>query len=169
MTASARQTIVRRAAKKETTIKPHHIAPKQKPANDRQRLFTRYLIAILVDLVVLNLFAEYSTSVLIPSYGASILAAVLLQLLLQATLTLEHRVGDWFAGRDGKLWLVIRVLFTWVILFGSKFIMLGVINFLLGDAVQFLGALHGAATLIAIIIAMLAAEGLVFWVYRRLG
>ncbi|MGD8533014.1 MAG: hypothetical protein PVG80_06650, partial [Gammaproteobacteria bacterium] len=45
----------------------------------RQRLFNRYFTAILIDLVVLNLFVEYSEHVRIDSFTISLLAAFLLQ------------------------------------------------------------------------------------------
>ena len=76
-------------AREKPTIKPihHAVAASSHTASGRQRLFSRYAIAILVDLVVLNLFAEYSSRVTIDTFTTSLLAAILLQLLLQATLS----------------------------------------------------------------------------------
>ena len=50
------------------------------PSN-RQRYFVRYLTAILIDLLVLNLFAEYWQHVAVSSFTVSLLVAALLQLL----------------------------------------------------------------------------------------
>jgi hypothetical protein len=122
-----------------------------------------------MDLVVLNLFAEYWERVSIDGFSTSLIAAVLLQLLLQITLVLEHRIGTWFARRDGALWSAARLFSAWLILFGSKFVMLGAIDRVLGDAVHFAGPMHGVAAFIAVIVAMLAAEELVVRVYRRLA
>jgi hypothetical protein len=44
----------------------------------RQRLFIRYFTAILIDLVVLNLFAEYSSKLFIDTFTTSLLAAIVL-------------------------------------------------------------------------------------------
>ena len=134
----------------------------------RQRLFTRYAIAILVDLVVLSLFAQYWSKVSIASFSTSLLAAIVLQLLLQATLSLEHWVAGKFAGREGALWTAARVLSAWLILFGSKFVMLGAVDRIFGDAVEFSGPLHGVVALIAVLLAMIAAEELFVRIYRRL-
>ena len=38
---------------------------------DRQRLFVRYFVGFLIDLVVLNLFAEYSEKVVIDTFTTS--------------------------------------------------------------------------------------------------
>jgi hypothetical protein len=151
-------------------MKPHHhvaAASAQTPST-RQRLFSRYVIAILVDLVVLNLLAEYWSRVTVDAFSTSLVAAILLQLLLQATLILEHRVAALFARRSGAGWTFLRFFSAWLILFGSKFVMLGVIDRVLGDSLSFGGPMHGVIAFIGVIVAMLASEELVMRVYRRL-
>ena len=44
--------------------------------SDRQRMFMRYFTAVLIDLVVLNLFVEYSDKVFVDSFTTSLLAAL---------------------------------------------------------------------------------------------
>lgn len=138
------------------------------PSNP-QRLFVRYILAILIDLTVLNLFDEYWAFVSIMSFTVSILAAILLQVLLKATLAIEHRLAAFFRARPGVMSTVLRYLSAWLILFGSKFLMLGAIFLAFGDEVQFSGPMHGVAAFIAVVIAMLAAEELVVRFYRRLA
>jgi hypothetical protein len=134
-----------------------------------QRLFVRYLMATLIDLTVLNLFDEYWQHVTVDSFTISILAAVLLQLLLKATLALEHRVASYFNARSGAMARFLRLFTAWLILFGSKFIMLGAIDFVFGDDVAFTGPLHGVIAFITVVVVMLAAEELVTRFYRRLA
>lgn len=50
--------------------------------SNRQRLFIRYTLAVLVDLTVLNLFNEYWDFVYFEYFTISLLTAVLLQFLL---------------------------------------------------------------------------------------
>jgi len=121
-----------------------------------------------VDLVVLNLFAEYWAKVSIDGFSTSLVVAVLLQLLLQATLAVEHRVAVWFDGRKGTLWKSARIFSAWFILFGSKFIMLGVLDRVLGTKVEFIGALHGVVAFIVVIAGMLIAEVALVKVFRAL-
>ncbi|WOJ93619.1 hypothetical protein R0135_00280 [Congregibacter variabilis] len=132
-------------------------------------MLTRYLIALLADLIVINLFAEFWSRVSIDGFSTSLIAAVLLQLLLQATLALEHRVGGWFDQRSGNLWRFLRYFSAWFILFGSKFVMLGAVDRVLGDSIHFGGAMHGVLAFIAVVAGMLIAEELVTRVYRRLA
>lgn len=151
-------------------MKTHsHIAAASAEApNTRQRLFTRYLMSILVDLVVLNLVAEYWARVTVDSFSTSLIVALLLQLLLQLTFALEHRVGSFFRGKKGAAWTTARFASAWVVLFISKLIMLGVLDRLLGDAIHFAGPMHGAGAFILLVVAMLGAEELTTRIYRAL-
>lgn len=133
-----------------------------------QRLFNRYLTATLIDLVVLNLFVEHWAHVSIDSFTISILAAVMLQLLLKATLAFEHRVASFFNSKSGGLAKFLRFFCAWLILFGSKFLMLGAIDVTFGERVAFTGPLHGVAAFIVVVVAMLAVEEGVLRFYRSL-
>ena len=134
-----------------------------------QALFVRYVLAVLIDLVVLNLFDEYADNVQIDSFTISLLAAVLLQILLKLTLLLEHRIATWFKTKPGRIWTVTRFLTAWLILFGSKFVFLEAINIAFGDRVQFFGMLHGVVTLIVVLLVMILAEEAVARTYRWLA
>ncbi len=152
-------------------MKLHHHVSRQPftPPSERQRLFLRYLVSILIDLVVLNLCAEYWQHVQMSSFSVTLVAAVLLQLLLQGTLIVEHRIAAWFVGRSGLLWGFLRILSTWLVLFLSKFVMLWAIDLALGDAFVFGGPLHGVVTFIAVIVAMVAAEEFIDRIVLRLA
>lgn len=140
----------------------------QTPSN-RQRLFVRYFTAILIDLTVLNLFAEYSELVVIDSFTISLLAALLLQVLLRLTIALEHRVAAYYSAKPGAFARFMRFFTAWLILFGSKFAILEALSFAFGDAVRFGGPLHGLVILIVVIVTMLVAEEAIVQLYRRLG
>ena len=68
----------------------------------RQRIFMRYFTAILIDLVVINLFAEHWHMVALSSFSVSLAVALLLQVLLTITLKIEHRVAAYFNAKEGK-------------------------------------------------------------------
>jgi len=137
--------------------------------NNSQRLFVRYLVAVLIDLAVLNLFDEFWELVTVEPFSVSVLAAILLQVLLKATLVLEHRVAGYFNKKSGGFARFMRFFTAWLILFGSKFVMLGAIDFAFGDDVLFTGPLHGVVAFIVVVMVMLAAEEVAVRIYRRLG
>lgn len=140
----------------------------QTPSNN-QRLFVRYFIAILIDLVVLNLFMEYTSIVVIESFTISLLVALVLQILLKLTMHIEHQVALYFNSKTGGFAKFMRFFCAWLVLFGSKFVILEAIAFVFGDEVFFGGPLHGLAILIAIIVVMLVAEEAIVRFYRRLA
>src|SRR5262245_31944812 len=88
------------------------------PPLDRQRLFVPYFVGILIDLVVLNLFAEYSTKVVVANFTTSLLAAIVLQVLLQGTIAVEHKVMHWFTGKTGGAMTFLKYFCAWLVLFG---------------------------------------------------
>ena len=135
----------------------------------RQQLFFKYTFFVLIDLTVLNLFSEYWDHVSINVFSISLLAALLLQVLLQATITIEHRVARFFEGRPGLRARILRALSTWAILFGSKLAILEAINISFGDSVLFGGPVHGVIAFIIVVIAIIIAEQLMSWMYRSLA
>ena len=137
--------------------------------SDRQRLFLRYYTGVLIDLVVLNLFDEYSDRVYVSSFTISLLAAILLQALLKLTIAVEHRVGGYFKARTGGLMTFLRFFCAWLVLFLSKFVILEALSFAFGDSVRFEGLFHGLLTLIIVVVVMLVAEELMVRLFRRLA
>ena len=113
-------------------------ASAETPSN-KQRMFLRYYTGFLMDLVVLNLFAEYSSKVDVDTFTTSLWAALVLQVLLKVTIIFEHKVLDWFKAKTGALMTFLKYFCAWLILFGSKFVILEALAQLFGDKVKFLG------------------------------
>ena len=134
----------------------------------RQRAFMRYLTATLVDLVVLGLFAEYWEHVSADSFTIILLAAVLLQVLLKLTIVVEHQVAAFFNARPGGFNKFMRYFMAWVVLFGSKFVILEALVLAFGDRLRFGGPFHGVVALIVVVVVMLVVEVALVKVYRSL-
>ena len=135
----------------------------------KQRLFIRYFTAVLIDLVVLNLYAEHWHLVALSSFTVSLAVAVLLQILLTLTLKIEHRVAEFFNAKKGPTARFLRFFSAWLILFVSKLVILGLIDFAFGDSIQFLGHLHGVISFIVVVVTMLIAEEAAVRLHQRLG
>jgi len=144
------------------------VALTETPTNT-QRLFVRYQMAALIDLTVLNLFDEYWRYVIVDSFTVSIFAAVLLQVLLKVALALEHRVACYFGAQPGSAAKFLRFFVAWLILFGSKFVMLGAIDFAFGEDIEFNGPLDGLVAFFVVVMVMLAVEEFMVRLYRWLA
>lgn len=134
-----------------------------------QRVFIRYFTATLVDLVVLGLFVEYWKHVVADSFTVILLAAVLLQVLLKLTIVLEHRVAAFFNARPGGFNKFMRFFTAWLILFGSKFVILEALVLAFGDRLRFGGPFHGIVALIVVVVTMLVVEAVIVKFYRRMA
>jgi hypothetical protein len=129
--------------------------------NQRQRLFLIFTLFVLADLTVINLFDEYASSYFhISSFTASIVMAVILQILLVITIKIEHKIADFFKSKEGVINLILRILVTWALLFGSKIIMMKIVDLILGNKIEYYGPYHGLGAFILIIIGMIIAENL---------
>jgi len=135
----------------------------------KQRAFLRYFTATLVDLVVLGLFAEYWDWVSASSFTIMLIAAVLLQILLKVTIVIEHKVAAYYNARPGGFNKFLRFFMAWVVLFGSKFVILEALALALGDRLKFSGPFHGIVALIVVVVVMLVVEALLVKLYRRLA
>ena len=138
--------------------------------SSRQRAFMRYFTATLVDLVVLGLCAEYFPDyVFADSFTIMVLAAVVLQVLLKFTIVVEHKVADFFNARPGGFNRFMRFFGAWVVLFGSKFVILEALVLAFGDRIGFGGPFHGIVALIAVVVVMLVLEALLVKLYRGMS
>lgn len=137
--------------------------------SNKQKLFLSYFTAILIDLVILNLFAEFWHRVTVESFSVSLFAAAILQVLLKITLAIEHHSAKYFNAKVGAWARVMRYVGAWMILFTSKFIILWVIDFAFDDKITFGGPLHGVGTLIIVLVAMVLIERAILSFYEWLA
>ncbi len=137
------------------------------PPSNSQRTFLRYYSGTLIDLVVLGLFDEFSDKVWVHSFSVALLAAIVLQALLKLTIAIEHKVLGYVKG--GGWMTAVRLFVAWIILFGSKFVILEALSFAFGNDVRFEGMFHGLVWLIIVVVVMLVAEEAVVRFYRRLA
>jgi hypothetical protein len=132
----------------------------------RQLLFIGVVTNVLVNIVVLNLFVECFDKVIIDHFTISVFTAVLLTVLLWLITRIEERVHHYFFDEhEGTGSRILGVTAIWVILFGSKFLILEVVDWVFGEHVE-LGKL---IEVILIVVAMLVANGMMQSIFRRLG
>jgi cell division protein FtsL len=131
----------------------------------QQSLFISWATAVLLNIVVLGLFVEYSDSIVIDSFTIAIFAAVVLKALVDVTLGLEHRARNFFRRRGGTVNRVLGIVTAMAILFSSKFVILEVIDIIFKDDVE----IDGFIPLVLLIITMIVAERVVQVVYERLS
>ena len=114
------------------------------------------VVDVFVYVVVLNIAAEYFPQIVTESFTVSILTAIMLKVVLEAVLRVKKRAKGRLDRASGALGKVVGGLSLWVVLAGSKFVVLQVEDLLFGDRVE-LGGFFAVTGLI--IVLMLAREG----------
>lgn len=141
-----------------------------KSFNQRQLYFLKYTLIVLIDLVVLGLFNQYWDLVFIETFTIAMLTAMLLQLLMQVAIKVEHIAADYFfGGKIGTRVTVMRGVSAWAIIFVSKLVILEAISLSFGDSVVFSGPIHGLVSFLTVVIVIILAEQGVMWIYRSLA
>ena len=133
--------------------------------NRSQRIYVSWLVDILVYIVVLNLYVEYSEAKVIDSFTVSVLTAMLLKLLLVLITAAKYSVWGWAKSKEGRGYKVVGALGVWAILFLSKFVILEAVVLVFGDSVE----LGSFIDVMLLAVGLMAARELVHRIFARLG
>ena len=140
----------------------------QRIVNNSQMLFLVYIICILVDMTILNIYAEFSHSVYVESFSITIFIAIFLQLFIVLTKQVEHKLSKFFGDKKNYLTKIKYFLSLWALLFLSKVLMLHGANLIFGDKINFYGMFDGLLAFIILIFSFLLGEYLLTHIYRLL-
>jgi hypothetical protein len=136
--------------------------------NNSQRLFLVYIICILVDMTILNIYAEFTHSVYVESFSITIFIAIFLQLFIVLTKQAEHKLSNFFGDKKSYLTKIKYFFAFWALLFFSKLLMLHGANLIFGDKLNFYGMFDGLLAFIILIFSFLLGEYLLTKIYRAL-
>ena len=136
--------------------------------NNSQRLFLVYIICILVDMTILNIYAEFTHSVYVESFSITIFIAIFLQLFIVLTRHTEHKISNFFGDKKSLLKKIKYFLSLWALLFFSKVFMLQGANLIFGEKINFYGMFDGLLAFIILILSFLLGEYLLTKIYHSL-
>ena len=151
-----------------TTEKKKYPRDGERVVNNSQRLFLVYIICIFVDMMILNLYAEFTHSVYVESFSITIFIAIFLQLFIALTKQVEHKLSIFFSEKKGHLSKIKYFFALWALVFFSKVLMLHGANLIFGDKINFYGVFNGLLAFIILILSFLLGEYLLIKVYRAL-
>ena len=138
--------------------------PAADPVQDDAERLEPHLAAAVVDVfvyvVVLNLFVEYLPKVISETCTLSLLTAVLLKVILEIVVAAKNRVKARFRQASTPAGKAAAAALLWVVLFGSKFLVLEAVALVFGDRVR----LGGFFSVTLLIVALLLSR----WAVRRL-
>ena len=109
------------------------------------------VVDVFVYVVVLNLFVEYLPQVLSETFTLSLLTAVLLKVVLEVVVAAKNRVKARFREASTPIGKVVAAFLLWVVLFGSKFLVLEAVALVFGERVS-LGGFFSVTLLILVLL-----------------
>ncbi len=133
--------------------------------SQKQQLFMDMILGILVYAVVLGFFNDYTNILSTKSYSTTFLVAVVMQLLTYGTLKLKSYAVDKLKNNDMFNNKAFIGFIIWLIMFFSKFVFLGVIDFIFGSYVQ----ISGFIGILIIIISVVIFTKLINIIYEKLA
>jgi len=133
--------------------------------NPKQKIFLDMILGILVYAVVLGFFEDYTNILNTWSYSITFFVAIVMQILTYITFWLKFQVVKTFKGKKGKKYLAALIFGVWVIMFFSKFVFLGVIDFIFGNSVE----ISGFIGILIIIITMTLVKKVIDEIYIKLA
>ena len=151
-----------------TSLKKKSSQDGERIVNNSQRLFLVYIICILVDMTILNIYAEFTHSVYVESFSVTIFIAIFLQLFIVLTRHAEYKLSNFFGEKKSYLTKIKYFFSLWALLFFSKFLMLHGANLIFGDKINFYGMFDGLLAFIIVILSFLLGEYVLTKIYRAL-
>src|SRR6185312_10618369 len=94
------------------------------------------IVDVFVYVVVLNLLVEYLPQVISETFTLSLLTAVLLKGVLELVVAAKNRVRARLRAASTARGTVVAAVMLWAVVFGSKFVVLEVIDVVFGDRVS---------------------------------
>jgi hypothetical protein len=118
------------------------------------------VVDVLVYVVVLNLFVEYLPQVLTETFTLSLLTAVLLKGVLEVVVAAKNRVKARLRAASTLSGKVIAAVLLWIVLFGSKFLVLEAVDLVFGDSVSLGGFFSVTLLILALLLSRAAVQRL---------
>lgn len=118
------------------------------------------VIDVFVYVVVLNLAAEYVPTVIAETFTMSLLTALLLKLVLEAVIWAKERLKRRFRAARTAPAKIGAGLLLWLVMAGSKFVVLELIAFLFADRVSLGGFFSVTGLIMVLLLARLGVRRL---------
>lgn len=111
------------------------------------------VVDVFVYTVVLNLAVEYLPAVISETFTASLLTALLLKVVLEVVVAIKDRLKARFRAATTPVGKGASALLLWLVLVGSKFVVLELVALLFGDSVSLGGFFSVTGLIVALMLA----------------
>jgi hypothetical protein len=117
-------------------------------------------VDVLVYVVVLNLFVEYVPQVISETFTLSLLTAVLLKVILEVVVAAKNWAKARFKAASTPSGKAVAAVLLWLVLFGSKFLVLEAVALVFGSRVSLGGFFSVTLLILALLLSRAAVQRL---------
>jgi len=143
-------------------------APKVQTCSSKARTVRSYpalagaaaVVDVFVYVVVLNLFVEYFPKVISETFTLSLLTAVLLKAVLEVVVVAKNRVKARFRQASTPVGKAAAAVLLWVVLVGSKFVVLEAVDLVFGTRVSLGGFVPVTLLILVLLVSRLGVRRL---------
>lgn len=118
------------------------------------------VIDVFVYVVVLNLFVEYLPRVIAETFTLTLLTAVLLKVVLEVVVVVKDRLKGRFRRASTVPGRIGSGVLLWLVLVGSKVVVLECVDFVFGDRVSLGGFVSVTLLIVTLLVARTAVRRL---------
>lgn len=118
------------------------------------------MVDVFVYVTILNLAVEYLPAVITETFTQSLLTAVLLKVVLDVVVRVKSAIVARFRAADAPLGKVVAGVGLWLVLVGSKFVVLELVALVFGDRVRLGGFVPVTGLVLTLMVARLAMRRL---------
>ena len=118
------------------------------------------VLDVFVYVVVLNLFVEHFPKVISETFTLSLLTAVLLKAVLEVVVVAKNRVKARFRQASTPVGKAAAAVLLWVVLVGSKFVVLEAVDLVFGTRVSLGGFVPVTLLILVLLVSRLGVRRL---------
>ena len=134
----------------------------RRPVREWMRARPSDVVDLFVYVVVLNLAVEYVPSVISEGFTLSLLTAALLKVALELVIVVKNRILLRLRAATTRRTRVVAAVSLWVVAAGSKFVVLGLVDLVFGDAVSLGGFIPVTLLIVALLLSRAAVRRLIY-------
>lgn len=130
-----------------------------------QLLFKELFVGTLIYAVVLGFLNDYTAIVEAKSFSTIFFSSVILQVLTVLAFMLKKYLVAWFKPKTGPVAKAGLFFSVWLVMFLSKFVFIGALNFVLGDYMM----VNGFFGILLVVVLVTAIHKLADYTFKALG
>jgi hypothetical protein len=136
------------------------LAPKK-----NQLVFHELFVGTLIYVLVLGLFADYTSVVSANSFSTIVYASAILQILTYLAFVLKGEIVARLKHQQGLVFKILMVFSVWLVMFLSKFVFIAALGVVLGEYIT----VYGFFGILAVVVSVTAVHRLAQFVFAKLG